>query len=553
MINDLEIARTAKLKPISQIARDLSIPKEVFRSYGDYIAKVSHKFLGTLDPTRGKLIIVTAMTPTPAGEGKTTTSIGLSMALNKLGYKSFVTLREPSLGPVFGVKGGAAGGGYSQVLPMEDINLHFTGDIHAVSAAHNLISAMIDAHIRFGNELDFDLTRITWPRTIDMNDRALRDIVVGLGGHANGYPRQDQFVITAASEIMAVLCLSKDIIDLKKRLGDIVVGWSRTGKPITVRELGANGAAAVILKDAIDPNLVQTIENTPALVHGGPFANIAHGTNSIIATKMALGLSEYVVTETGFGSDLGAEKFFDFVAPLAGFKPAAVVIVATIRAIKYHGGVSIKDLETENLEAIAKGIENLKAHIENVRKYNLPIVVALNRFNTDTEKEIQYVIDNIERFGAKISLNEAFAKGSEGTIDLAKKVVSIAGESRFKPIYSWDLPLDRKIEILAKEIYHAKEVVYTKDAVDSLKKLSKEGFSNLPVIVAKTQYSLSDDPSKLGAPKDYSFTVRDLKLSAGAGFVVAICGEIMLMPGLGKRPNAVNIDIDENGNITGLF
>lgn len=553
MLNDLQIARMAQLKPISDIAKNLSIPKEHLRNYGDYIAKISHRFLNTLNSKKGKLIIVTAMTPTPAGEGKTTTSIGLSMALNKLGYKSFVTLREPSLGPVFGVKGGAAGGGYSQVLPMEDINLHFTGDIHAVSAAHNLISAMIDAHIRFGNDLDIDLTRVTWPRTIDMNDRALRDIVVGLGGHANGYPRQDQFVITAASEVMAVLCLSKDIIDLKKRLGNIVIGWSRTGKPITVRELGADGAATVILKDAIDPNLVQTIENTPALVHGGPFANIAHGTNSIIATKMALGLSEYVVTETGFGSDLGAEKFFDFVAQLADLKPAAVVIVATIRAIKYHGGVSIKDLEVENLEAITKGIENLKVHIENMRKYNLPIVVAVNRFNTDTEKEIQHVINYVEKLGVKVSLNEAFAKGSEGTIDLARKVIEIADESKFKPIYNWDLPIEKKIEILAKEIYRAKEVVYTKDALDSLKRFSKEGFSSLPVIVAKTQYSLSDDPSKLGAPSDYSFTVRDLRLSAGAGFVVAVCGEIMLMPGLGKKPNAVNIDIDENGNITGLF
>ncbi len=553
MINDLEIARTANLKPISDIAMSLSIPKEIFRNYGNYIAKVSHKFVNSLDTKRGKLIIVTAMTPTPAGEGKTTTSIGLSMALNKLGYKSFVTLREPSLGPVFGVKGGAAGGGYSQVLPMEDINLHFTGDIHAVSAAHNLISAMIDAHIRFGNELDFDLTRITWPRTMDMNDRALRDIVVGLGGHANGYPRQDQFVITAASEIMAVLCLSKDLNDLKKRLGNIVIGWSRTGKPITVQQLGASGAATVILKDAIDPNLVQTIENTPALVHGGPFANIAHGTNSIIATKMALGLSDYVVTETGFGSDLGAEKFFDFVAPLAELRPAAVVIVATIRAIKYHGGVSVKDLGTENLKALAEGIENLRAHIENVKKFNVPIVVALNRFGTDTEKEIDYVMNYVERLGVKASLNEAFAKGSEGATDLAKKVVDIADESRFKSIYSWELPIEKKIEILAREIYRAKEVVYTKEALDSLRKLSKEGFSILPVIVAKTQYSLSDDPLKLGSPSDYPFTVRDLKLSAGAGFVVAVCGEIMLMPGLGKKPNAVNIDIDEKGNIVGLF
>ncbi|HOJ87560.1 MAG TPA: formate--tetrahydrofolate ligase [Pseudothermotoga sp.] len=553
MLNDLQIARTAKLRPVIDIAKDLSIPREYLRNYGDYIAKISHKLVNTLSQRKGKLIIVTAMTPTPAGEGKTTTSIGLSMALNKLGHKSFVTLREPSLGPVFGVKGGAAGGGYSQVLPMEEINLHFTGDIHAVSAAHNLISAMIDAHIRFGNELDIDLTHITWPRTMDMNDRALRDIVVGLGGHANGYPRQDQFIITAASEVMAILCLSKDIVDLKRRLGNIVIGWSRSGKPVTVHDLGVDGAAAVILKDAVDPNLVQTIENTPALIHGGPFANIAHGTNSIIATKMALGLSEYVVTETGFGSDLGAEKFFDFVAPLADLKPAAVVIVATIRAIKYHGGVNAKDLGRENLDAVAKGIENLKAHIENVKKFNLPVVVAVNKYDTDTEQEVDYVLGYVEKLGVKASLNEAFAKGSAGAMDLAKKVIEIADESRFSPIYNWEQPIERKIEILAKEIYHAQEIVYTKDAVDSMKKISKEGFSSLPVIVAKTQYSLSDDATKLGAPSGYTFTVRDVKLSAGAGFVVAICGDIMLMPGLGKRPNAVNIDIDENGNIIGLF
>ncbi|MGJ8454691.1 formate--tetrahydrofolate ligase [Pseudothermotoga sp. U03pept] len=553
MLNDLQIARSVQLKPITCIADDLSIPKEYLRNYGNYIAKVSHKFLNALNTKKGKLVIVTAMTPTPAGEGKTTTSIGLSMALNKLGYRSFVTLREPSLGPVFGVKGGAAGGGYSQVLPMEEINLHFTGDIHAVSAAHNLISAMIDAHIRFGNELDIDLTRITWPRTIDMNDRALREIVVGLGGHANGYPRQDQFVITAASEIMAILCLSKDLSDLKKRIGEVVIGWSRTGKPVKVKELNAEGAAAVILKDAIDPNLVQTIESTPALIHGGPFANIAHGTNSIIATRMALGLADYVVTETGFGSDLGAEKFFDFVAPLADLKPAAVVIVATIRAMKYHGGMSLKDLGNEDIDALAKGIENLRVHIENVKKFGLPVVVALNRFASDTQQEIAFTMNCIEELGAKVSLNEAFAKGSEGAIDLAKEVVEIADESKFTPLYNWDSPLEKKIEVIAKEIYRAKEVVYSKDAVDSLKKFTKDGFSNLPIVIAKTQYSLSDDPSKLGAPSGYSFTVRDLKLSAGAGFVVAICGEIMLMPGLGKKPNAVNIDIDEDGNITGLF
>ncbi|AEH51627.1 formate--tetrahydrofolate ligase [Pseudothermotoga thermarum] len=551
MLSDIEIARTAKLKPINEIAKELGLKEEDLKNYGKYIAKVSHKLAESL-PQKGKLIIVTAMTPTPAGEGKTTTSISLSMALNKLGYKSIVTLREPSLGPVFGIKGGAAGGGYAQVLPMEDINLHFTGDIHAVSAAHNLISAMIDSHIRFDNELNIDVTRITWPRTIDMNDRALREIVIGLGGHANGYPRQDRFVITAASEIMAILCLSKDLMDLKKRVGNVVVGWSKDGKPVTVHELGIEGAVAVLLKDAINPNLVQTIENTPAFVHGGPFANIAHGTNSIIATKLALGLAEYVVTETGFGSDLGAEKFFDFVAPTAGFKPAVAVIVATIRAMKYHGGMPLKDISQENLQALEKGMENLKVHIENVKKYGLPVVVALNRFASDTDREISYVLEAVKSFGAEVALNEGFAKGSEGALDLARKVVEVTDESKFKPLVDLGLPVKEKLQILAREIYRAKEVVFTKEALEDLKKLEKVGYGNLPVIVAKTQYSLSDDPTKLGAPKDHTFTVREFLLSAGAGFVVAVSGEIMLMPGLNKRPNALNIDIDENGNIVGL-
>ncbi|WP_028843867.1 formate--tetrahydrofolate ligase [Pseudothermotoga elfii] len=553
MLSDIEIARSAKLEPVMNIAKNLSIPGDFLNSYGKFMAKISHSFLKNLNIRKGKLILVTAMTPTPAGEGKTTTSIGLSMALNKIGHRSIVTLREPSLGPVFGIKGGAAGGGYSQVLPMEDINLHFTGDIHAVGTAHNLISAVIDSHIRFGNDLDIDLTKITWPRAIDMNDRALRNIVIALGGHANGYPREDGFVITAASEIMAILCLSKDLQDLKNRVGNIVIGWSKNGKPVTVHELGIEGAIAVILKDAINPNLVQTIENTPAFIHGGPFANIAHGTNSIIATKMALGLSDYVVTESGFGSDLGAEKFFDFVSPAADLKPSVAVIVATVRAIKYHGGVPLKDLENENLEAIKKGIENLKIHIENIKKFNVPVVVALNRFATDTERELNLVVNTVEKLGAKISLNEAFAKGSEGTIDLAKKVIEVADESKFSPIYKWDSPVEEKIKILATEIYRAKDVSFSKEAITSLKQIEKAGLSNLPVIVAKTQYSISDDPSKLGAPDGYVFNVRNFKLSSGAGFIVAISGEIMLMPGLGKKPNAVNIDIDEKGNITGLF
>uniref|UniRef100_A0A832I993 Formate--tetrahydrofolate ligase n=1 Tax=Pseudothermotoga hypogea TaxID=57487 RepID=A0A832I993_9THEM len=541
-----------RLLPIEEVAKKLSIPRKHLKPYGDYIAKVSHKLLSELKP-KGKLVIVTAITPTPAGEGKTTTSIGLSMALNKLGYSSIVTLREPSLGPVFGIKGGATGGGKSQVLPMEDINLHFTGDIHAVASAHNLISAMIDAHVRFGNELDIDVTKINWPRTMDMNDRALRQIVVALGGHANGYPRQDRFVITAASEIMAILCLAKDLHDLKKRVGDVVVAWTRTNKPVRVSDLQVQGSVAVLLKDAINPNLVQTSENTPAFVHGGPFANIAHGTNSIIATKMALGLSDFVVTETGFGSDLGAEKFLDFVAPVADVRPSAVVIVATVRALKYHGGMNLKELAKPNLEALKKGVENLKVHVENMRKYRVPVVVAINRFETDSDEELQLLKKCVEDMDVPVALNEAFAKGSEGAIELAEKVVRVADDSRYEPLLKGSESVREKIQILAREIYRARGVVFTKEAETSLERLEKNGYGNLPVIVAKTQYSISDDPDKLGAPKDYTFTVRDFLLSAGAGFVVAVSGDIMLMPGLGKKPNAVNIDIDEDGNIVGLF
>ncbi|MCS7174965.1 formate--tetrahydrofolate ligase [Pseudothermotoga sp.] len=543
---------TFQLKPIRKIAEALSIPPEYLKFYGDHVAKVSHKLLNHLEP-KGKLIVVTAMTPTPAGEGKTTTSIGLSMAINKLGYSSIVTLREPSLGPVFGIKGGATGGGKAQVLPMEDINLHFTGDIHAVTSAHNLISAMIDAHIKFGNELDIDVTRISWPRAMDMNDRALRQIIVGLGGHANGYPRQDGFVITAASEIMAILCLAKDLQDLKKRVGEVVIGWTRTNKPVRVFDLKVQGSVAVLLKDALNPNLVQTSENTPAFIHGGPFANIAHGTNSIIATKMALGLSDFVVTETGFGSDLGAEKFLDFVAPTAGFKPSLIVIVATVRALKYHGGMNLKELGTPNIEALHRGIENLKVHIENMRKYGLPVVVAVNRFDTDAPQEIEFLCEKVEKLNVAVAVNEAFAKGSEGALDLARKVVQLADGTNYRPLFDASEPIRKKIDVLAREIYRAKDVAFTKDAEESLERLEQNGYGNLPVIVAKTQYSISDDPAKLGAPRDYTFTVRDFLLSAGAGFVVAVCGDIMLMPGLGKKPNAVNIDIDPDGNIIGLF
>ncbi len=552
MLSDIEIAKNSKLKNILEIAEQLDITQEKLKPYGNYIAKIDHRYLNELkDKKDGKLILVTAITPTPAGEGKTTTSIGLSMALNKIGKKSIVTLREPSLGPVFGVKGGAAGGGYSQVLPMEDINLHFTGDIHAVTTAHNLISAVLDAHVNFGNELGIDTRKVLWKRAIDMNDRALRQIVIALGGSSNGYPREDGFVIAAASEIMAVLCLAKDIQDLKRRIGEIVVAQKIGGGFVRVKDLRIEGSVAALLKDAINPNLVQTIENTPAIVHGGPFANIAHGTNTIIATKLALKLADYVVTEAGFAADLGAEKFLDFVSPTAGFNVSEVVIVASIRALKYHGGVKKENLSNENVEAVLKGLENLKVHIENIKKYGVPIVVALNRFESDTESEIEAVLKNTP---APCILNEAFAKGSEGAIELAQAVVDNIKEGVVhKPLFSYDLPVEEKIEKIAKEIYRAGKVVYSESAKSKLSLLKKNGFGNYPVIVAKTQNSLSDDTKKLNAPHGYDFTVRDFNISAGAGFVVAIAGEIMLMPGLPKEPAAINIDIDENGEITGLF
>ncbi|MDK2885580.1 MAG: formate--tetrahydrofolate ligase [Thermosipho sp. (in: thermotogales)] len=550
MKSDIEIAKEAKLKHISEIAKNIGIEDDFLEPYGKYIAKVDTKILKSLENKKdGKLILVTAMTPTPAGEGKTTTSIGLSMALNRLGKKSIVTLREPSLGPVFGIKGGAAGGGYSQVLPMEDINLHFTGDIHAVSAAHNLLSAVIDAHIKFGNELGIDPTKIYWKRTMDMNDRALRQIVVGLGGSANGYPREDGFIITAASEIMAILCLAKDIKDLKERISNIVVAQTYDKKLVKVKDLKIEGAMAAILKDAIKPNLVQTIENTPAFVHGGPFANIAHGTNSIIATKIALKLSDYVVTEAGFAADLGAEKFLDFVAPTAGYDVNAVVIVATIKALKYHGGVKKDDLNKENVEAMIKGLDNLRVHVQNMKKYNVPVVVALNVFNTDTEKELQEFSKHCE---IPHALVYAFEKGGEGAIDLAKLVLDNIKENQYKPLINPDMSLEEKIETLAKEIYRAGNVIFTDQAKSKLRFLKKHGYDTLPVIVAKTQSSISDDPKKLNAPSGYTFTIRDFELSAGAGFVVALAGDIMRMPGLSKIPNAVNIDIDEEGNIVGL-
>ncbi len=554
--SDIEIARQAKLKEISEIADELGIPKDKLKPYGWYIAKVDHNYYKEIsDKPDAKLILVTAITPTPAGEGKTTTSIGLSMGLNRLGKKTIVTLREPSLGPVMGVKGGAAGGGYSQVLPMEEINLHFTGDIHAVAAAHNLLSAMIDAHIKFGNELNIDPTRVFWKRTVDMNDRALRQIVVGLGGRGNGEPREDGFIITAASEVMAILCLAKDLADLKERLSRIVIARKRTGEIVTAGDLKAQNAMALLLKDAINPNLVQTIENTPAFIHGGPFANIAHGTNSIMATKLALKLADYVVTEAGFGADLGAEKFLDFVSPTAGFKPSVVVLVATVRALKYHGGQKLEDAKkgVEDLEALKKGLENLRVHIENLQKFKLPVVVALNRFFTDTDRELQMVMEFVENMGAKIALNEAFAKGGEGAEELAKKVLEeLEKEAQYEPIYRWDMPIEEKIEILAKEIYRAGKVEYTSAAKSKLKFLKKYGFDKLPIIVAKTQSSISDDPKKLGAPQGYTFTVRDFEISIGAGFVVVLAGDILRMPGLPKVPNAVKMDILDDGTIVGL-
>ena len=554
--SDIEIARQAKLKEIMEIADGLGIPKDRLKPYGWYIAKVDHTYYKEIENREdGKLILVTAITPTPAGEGKTTTSIGLSMALNKLGKKTIVALREPSLGPVMGVKGGAAGGGYSQVLPMEDINLHFTGDIHAVAAAHNLLSAMIDAHIKFGNELNIDPTRVFWKRTVDMNDRALRQIVIGLGGRTNGEPREDGFIITAASEVMAILCLAKDIPDLKEKLASIVIARKRNGDIVRAGDLKAQNAMALVLKDAINPNLVQTIENTPAFVHGGPFANIAHGTNSIIATKLALKLAPYVVTEAGFGADLGAEKFLDFVSVAAGFKPSVVVLVATVRALKYHGGQKLDEVKqgVENLEALEKGLENLKVHVENLRKFKIPVVVALNRFATDTEKELDTVMNFAEKLGVKISLNEAFAKGSEGAIDLANKVLEeVEKGAEYEPIYRWDMSIEEKIEILAKEIYRAGKVEYTSAARSKLKFLKKHGFDSLPLIMAKTQSSISDDPKKLGAPQGYTFTIRDFEISAGAGFVVALAGDIMRMPGLPKVPNALKLDVLKDGTVVGL-
>ena len=557
MKTDIQIAKEAKMLPITEIAKDLGIEDDELELYGKYKAKITDDFLKrTADRKNGKLVLVTAINPTPAGEGKTTTSVGLGMAMNKLGKKTVIALREPSLGPVFGVKGGAAGGGYSQVVPMDDINLHFTGDFHAITAANNLLSAIIDNHLQQGNELGIDQRRILFSRVTDTNDRALRNITVGLGSKVDGIPRQDHFMITVASEIMAILCLAESLSDLKARLGNILVAYTYDGKPVYCRDLQANGAMTALLKDAIKPNLVQTLENTPALIHGGPFANIAHGCNSVRATKLALKLGDYTITEAGFGADLGAEKFLDIKCRKAGLVPDAVVLVATVRALKYNGGVAKADLATENLDALKAGAVNLEAHIENISKYGLPTVVAINRFGTDTDAELDYVREICIAKGAEFALSEVFAKGGDGGIELAQKVIKACEAPKdFKFMYDDEMSTTEKIEALAKKIYGAESVKYDAAAAKAIAEIEAldPAYSKLPICVAKTQYSLSDDASKLGRPSGFALTVREVKLSAGAGFIVVLTGAVMTMPGLPKKPAAYSIDVDDDGNITGLF
>ncbi len=555
MLSDIQIAQRASMKPITEIADSLGIPREYLSPYGHYKAKVALQYRKTLENRpEGKLILVTATTPTPAGEGKTTTSIGLTQALAKLGKKTMVCLREPSLGPCFGVKGGAAGGGYSQVIPMEDINLHFTGDIHAIGIAHNLLAAMLDNHLQQGNELDIDVRSITLRRCVDMNDRALRDMIIGLGGKPHGIPRETGFDITVASEVMAILCLSNDLEDLKERLGKIVVAYNRNGDPVTAKDLKAHGSMAALLKEAINPNLVQTLEHVPAFIHGGPFANIAHGTNSLVATKTALKLVDYVVTEAGFASDLGAEKFLDIVCPKAGFAPGAIVLVTTVRALKMHGGMDKKALGEENLETLAKGIENLEAHLDILNQYGIPVVVALNRFSSDTDRELETITKAASDRGASLALSEVWEKGGEGGLALAEAVLeALEKPSNYAPLYGPELSLKEKIATVATRVYGAEGVDFDKKASTTLKMLEEQGYGNLPVCLAKTQMSLSDDPKLMGRPRDFRIAITEVRLSAGAGFVVALCGSIMTMPGLPKRPAAENIDIDKDGNITGLF
>lgn len=554
--SDIEIAQQAKMKDIRDIAKDCGILEDELELYGKYKAKVSLDIFDRLkDKKDGKLVLVTAITPTPAGEGKSTTSVGLGQALNKIGKKAIIAIREPSLGPVFGVKGGAAGGGYAQVVPMEDINLHFTGDMHAITTANNLLSAAIDNHINHGNALGIDPRQIVWKRVLDMNDRALREVIVGLGGKANGFVRQDGFTITVASEVMAILCLATDLMDLKKRMGRIVVAYSYTGQPITAKDLKVDGAMALLMKDAIKPNLVQTLENTPALIHGGPFANIAHGCNSILATKLGLKLADYLVTEAGFGADLGAEKFLDIKCRYGNLEPSAVVIVATIRALKMHGGVKKTELGQENLEALDKGFANLAKQVENIRKFGLPVLVAVNRFVNDTEAEVELLLKKCKEYGVEAALNEVWEKGGEGGIEMAQKLVSLIENEKpnFKPIYDVEATIAEKIGAIVREIYGGTGVVFSAKAQKEIKRLEELGLDKLPICMAKTQYSLSDNPALLGAPKGFEITVNEVRVSAGAGFVVCLTGEIMTMPGLPKVPSAELIDIDENGVVTGLF
>ena len=558
MLTDIEIAQQAKLKPIREIAESLGVREEELEPYGRYKAKLNEAlFQRVKDAPDGKLILVTAINPTPAGEGKTTTTAGLGQAMARIGKKAIIALREPSLGPVFGIKGGAAGGGYAQVVPMEDINLHFTGDMHAITAANNLLCAMLDNHMQQGNALQIDQRRILIKRCLDMNDRALRNVVVGLGGKINGIPREDGFIITVATEVMAILCLAENLEDLKKRLGNILVAYAYDGTPVYARDLKAEGAMAALLKEAIQPNLVQTLENTPAIMHGGPFANIAHGCNSVRATKLALKLADYCVTEAGFGSDLGAEKFMDIKCRLAGLSPDCIVVVATVRALKYNGGVPKAELSTENVPALQKGIVNLKAHVENMRKFGVPVVVAINRFHTDTKDELQVVDDCCKELGVPYALSEVFGKGGEGGEDLARTVVKeieSTEESRhFAPLYADDRTIEEKIEIIAKEIYGADGVTFGPAAKKALPDIRALGGDKLPVCIAKTQYSLSDNAALLGRPSGFTITIRDLRLSNGAGFVVAYAGDIMTMPGLPKVPAAERIDVDSSGVISGLF
>jgi len=557
MLTDIEIAQSAKLRPITEIAEKIGIDEEYLIPYGKYKAKIDLEYLNTLkDKKDGKLILVTAINPTPAGEGKTTVTVSLGQAMQHIGKKAVIALREPSLGPVFGIKGGAAGGGYSQVLPMEDINLHFTGDMHAITSANNLLCAMLDNHLQQGNELGIDPRRILIKRCVDMNDRALRNIVIGLGGQINGVPREDGFIITVASEIMAILCLSSDLCDLKNRLANMLVAYTYSGEPVFARQLKAEGAMALLLKDAINPNLVQTLEGSPVLMHGGPFANIAHGCNSVVATKLALKLGDYAITEAGFGADLGAEKFFDIKCRIAGLKPSCAVIVATVRALKYNGGVPKADLSAENIDALKKGIVNLKTHIENVRKFGVTPIVAINRFGTDTQAELSTLISYCEELGVKAVISEGFTKGGEGAAELAKAVCEIADSAdteNFKPIYELDASIKDKLSRIAAEIYRADGVDYSPAANKAIDNIEKLGLGGLPVCVAKTQYSLSDDPKKLGKPEGFRIQVKDVRLSAGAGFVVVLLGDIMTMPGLPKTPAAVNMNITEDGKITGLF